>query len=72
MNKLVRFDPNLDYRSHVGKDYFKSLNWLPVDKRVEQIIICHVFKVKHGLASGYMGKHFIFQDTVHNYITRLS
>ena len=71
-NKLIRFVLNLDYRSHVGKEHFKSLDWLPVDKRVEQIILCHVFKIKYGLAPDYMGEHFISQDTVHSYSTRLS
>ena len=45
-NKLMRFVLDLDARSHIGAEHFKSLNWLPVNKRVEQIILCHVFKNK--------------------------
>ena len=51
--------------------HFKTLNWLPVDKRVDQIILCHVFKIKHGLAPDYMRERFILQDTsVHQYSTK--
>ena len=71
-NKLMRFVLDLDARSHIGPEHFKSLNWLPVIKRVDQIILCHVFKVKNGLAPDYMGEQFIPQDTVHSYGTRSS
>jgi len=69
-NKLIRFALNLDARSHVGPQHYRSLNWLPVSKRVDQIILCHVFKVKNGLAPDYMGESFIPQDSVHSYKTR--
>jgi hypothetical protein len=71
-NKLIRFVLDLDARSHIGPNHFRSLNWLPVNKRVDQIILCHVFKVKNGMAPDYMGKYFIPQVTVHSYKTRLS
>ena len=44
-NKFIRFILNLDYRSHIEKAHFKTLNWLPVDKRVDQISLCYVFKM---------------------------
>ena len=71
-NKLMRFVLDLDARSHIGPEHFKSLNWLPVNKRVDQIILCHVFKIKNGIAPDYMGNHFIPQESVHSYRTRLS
>ena len=43
-NKIIGFV--LDSRAHVGSEGFKSLGWLPVSKRVDQIILNHVFKVK--------------------------
>ena len=43
-NKIIGFV--LDSRAHVGSGGFKSLGWLPVSKRVDQIILNHVFKVK--------------------------
>lgn len=69
-NKLMRFVLGLDARCHIGPEHFRSLNWLPVNNRVDQIVLGHVFKVKHGLAPDYLGEHFVPQDTVHSYRTR--
>jgi len=52
-NKLNMFILDLKLRDHVGHQQFESLNWLPVNKRVEQVMLCHVFKVKHKLAPSY-------------------
>ena len=71
-NKLVRFVLNLDHRAHIEHNHFKQLNWLPVKDRVNQIILCHVFKLRHGLSPNYMVEHFIPQDFVHSYSTRFS
>ena len=60
----------MDPRSHVGADTFRSLGWLPVSKRVEQIILNHVFKVKSGLSPEYMSEQFIPASSVHIYSTR--
>ena len=46
----------MDSRAHVGSEVFKSLDWLPVSKRVDQIILNHVFKVKSGQSSDYYGR----------------
>ena len=37
-NKMIRFVLRLGPRSHIGSDEFKSSGWLPVSKRVDQII----------------------------------
>jgi hypothetical protein len=71
-NKLIRFILDLDARSHISAEHFKSLNWLPVNKRVERIVLGHVFRIKHGLAPDYMMEHFTPQDSIHSYSTRLS
>ena len=71
-NKLVRYVFNLEPRSHISNQHFVSLNWLPVSKRVEQITLCHVFKIKHGLSPSYMSQNFVTQDSVHTYRTRSS
>ena len=63
---------DLDARSHIGSQHFNQLNWLPVNKRVDQIILCHVFKIKNGTAPDYMGDSFMSQDSIHSYRTRLS
>ena len=69
-NKVIRFVLNMDSRTHVGSDVFKSLGWLPVSKRVNQIILNHVFKVKSGQSPEYMVEHFIPARSIHSYGTR--
>ena len=69
-NKLVRFVLSMDNRSHVGEEQFVYLNWLPVSKRVDQIMLGHVHKIRYGLAPDYMGEHFIPLKTVHSRNTR--
>ena len=54
-NKLIRFVLNLDQMIRVGPEHFETLNWLPVTKRVDQIILCHVFKIKSGTALDLLG-----------------
>jgi hypothetical protein len=68
----MRFVLDLDSRAHIDPSHLKSLSWLPVHRRVEQIMLCHVFKTKNGRSPDYMCEHFISQDSVHNYSTRLS
>jgi len=71
-NKMIRFVLNLDARTSIRKDHFNHLSWLPVEKRVHHLMLCHVFKVRNNLAPSYMGELFVSQDTVHSYNTRLS
>ena len=44
-NKIIRFVLNMDSRAHAGSEVFKSLGWVLVSKRVDQIILSNVFKV---------------------------
>jgi Reverse transcriptase (RNA-dependent DNA polymerase) len=71
-NKMVRFILSLDSRSHVGHEHFRSLNWLPVQSRVEQIMLCHVFKINKNLAPEYLKQLFTSVASSHRYKTRLS
>jgi hypothetical protein len=71
-NKLIRFVLNLDCRTRIEPEHFKILQWLPVDKRVDQISLGHVFKINNGLSPKYMSDHFIPQSSLHNYSTRFS
>ena len=70
-NKILRFVLNLDSRTHIGFDHFRYLNWLPVEKRVQHLMLCHMFKVRNNEAPGYMNDYFVAQDSVHEYNTRL-
>ena len=47
-NKIIRFVLKKDPRSHTGSNEFKSLGWLPVSRRVDQIVLNQVFKIKSG------------------------
>ena len=58
-NKIIRFVLNMDSKAHVGSEVFKSLGWLPVSKRVDHIILNHVFQVKSGQSPDCMVEHFI-------------
>jgi len=69
-NKLIRFVLNLEPRSHIGNEDFIKLNWLPVFDRVNQVTLCHVFKMHNNLAPKYMSEHFSPASNAHSYITR--
>ena len=61
---------NVYFAAKLFKMVFKSLGWLPVSKRVDQIILKHVFKVKSGQSPDYMVEHFIPTSSIHSYGTR--
>ena len=69
---MIRFVLNLDCRASITAEHFKILKWLPFQKRVEQIMLCHVFKVKNNLAPEYLCESFVAQSNVHFHSTRLS
>ena len=69
-NKIIRFVLKMDPMSHVGANEFKSIGWLPVSRRVDQIILNHVFKIKSGQSAQYMAENFIQASSLHSYGTR--
>jgi len=71
-NKMIRLVLNLDARTSIRKEHFNHLSWLPVEKRVHLLMLCHVFKVRNNLAPSYMDELFVSQDTVHSYNTIFS
>jgi hypothetical protein len=56
--------------SHVGIEQFKFLNWLPVAKRVDQITLCHVHKVKSCSVPEYLKEYFVPLSHANNRCTR--
>ena len=66
-NKIIRFVSKMDPRSHIGFNEFKSLGWLPVSRRVDQIVLNHVYKIKSGKSADYMIGHFVPVTSVHSY-----
>ena len=71
-NKLIRTVLKLPPRTHLDYSHFKLLNWLPVDKRVNQLKLSHVHNVIHGTAPKYMSNYFIPVNSSHNIGTRSS
>ena len=69
-NKIIRFVLKMDPRSHIRANEFKSLGWLPVSRRVDQIILNHVFKIKSGQSAQYMTENLIQASSLHSYGTR--
>jgi len=69
-NKLIRFVLNLEPRSHIGYEDFIKLNLLPVSDRVNQVTLCHVFKMHNNLAPKYMSEQFSLASNAHAYTTR--
>ena len=53
-NKCIRFCLKKKARSHVGLADFTSINWLPVNHRVNQCISSNVFKFFNDLCPTYM------------------
>ena len=43
-NKVIRFVLKIGPWSHIGQDAFNAVGWLPVSKRVDQIILNHVLR----------------------------
>ena len=70
--KCVRFTLNFDSRGHVGKTEFCSLSWLPFPTRVKYFNLVHAFKVRSGLAPGYLSEHFTSVSRAHTYNLRQS
>ena len=69
-NKIIWFVLIMGHRSNIGQDVFKAVGWLPVSKRVDQIILNHVFKTKSGTSPDYMTEQFTPASSVHSYSTR--
>ena len=53
-NKLILFNLQLSARSHVGYSEFKMVVMLPVEKRVAQLQLNHIFNIVHGNTPNYM------------------
>ena len=58
-NKCIRFCLNLNNRVHIDKTQFKEINWLPIEKRVEQCIGALVFKSFRKKVPKYIEDIFI-------------
>ena len=56
-NKIIRFMLNAPWRFHVGANEFKHVGLLPIEYRVEQLMLGHMFNNKNiinGNAPAYL------------------
>ena len=54
-NSCIRYCLGPKDRSHIGKNEFDKINWLPVSKRVDQCLPVTAYNFKNALPSKYMG-----------------
>ena len=67
-NKIIRFMLNAPWRFHVGSNEFKLVGLLPIEYRVEQLMLGHMFKIINGNAPTYLISGKIMNQ--HRYSTR--
>ena len=53
-NKIIRFMLNAPWRFHVGANEFKHVGLLPIEYRVEQLMLGHMFNIINGNAPTYL------------------
>ena len=57
-NKCISFCLKLDKMHHISEKDFKTINWLPVDQRVQQSLNVTVFKYVNKACPYYMKEVF--------------
>ena len=57
---------NLQPRKHLSSEHFKSLGWLPIEQRVEQLKLNHVYRVLGGIAPTYLSGRLTLNNHSHN------
>ena len=67
---MIRYVLGLHPRSHIGYNEFKIVNWLPVEKRVQQLNVNHMFKIFNNTAPSYLSEQFERVQNQHHYQTR--
>ena len=68
--KMVRFVNGWKPRSHVGIPEINAVGWLYFPERVKFFKLCHLFKVKKGLAPSYLSRDFVPTRNIHSHLTR--
>ena len=67
-NKTIRLILQLNSRTHLQFEHFSKANILPVQKRVEQIKLCHMFKINSKISPSYLINSF--NRCTHGYTLR--
>ena len=53
-NKVIRFLLNVPPRAHIGPDEFRKIGMLPVEQRVNQLKLNHMYNIFNGHAPEYV------------------
>lgn len=69
-NKIIRNVLCLPPRSHIGASEFHKINWLPVNLRVSQIMLNHMFRILNGKSPSYLEEGITKSHRVHRHNTR--
>ena len=60
-NSCIRYCLGLKERSHIGKNEFEKINWLPVSNRVDQCLAVTAYNFKNAFSPKYMGDIYSLQ-----------
>lgn len=71
-NKLIRVILRLPARTHLDPSHFENMRWLKVEDRVNQIGMCLVHRIVHGVVPVYFNNYFNRIRDTHAYPTRRS
>ena len=69
-NKIIRFLLNAHPRTHIGPNEFRLVNMLPVELRVDQLKLNHVFNILNNTAPSYLTANFQLKTSHHSTNTR--
>ena len=66
---MVRFIFSLDPCDHVGTEKLRELSWLSIADLVQFFKLCHVFKIRNGLAPRHLSDGFVSISESHSHFT---
>ena len=59
-NSCIRYCLGLKHRSHIRKNKFEKINWLPVSNRLDQCLDITAYNFKNALSPKYMDDIYSF------------
>jgi len=65
-NKVIRYILCAPPRTHIGAIEFSALGMLPVDQRVDQLKLNHMFNIFQGVAPSYLSDMFQLNEAIYN------
>lgn len=71
-NNVSRYMLNVPPRTHIGVQEFWAVGLLPLESRVDQLKLYHMFDILNDHAPGYMKNHIDMVYNQHGHNTRVS